>query len=224
METYYQLMRELHIAAGMLAFFVAPVALATQKGGKAHRRWGGVFFWAMAVMAVSALAITLYRPNPFLQLVAIFSFHLALTGYRAVTRRKAVNSVASHRIDLTINAIATLAYLGLAGFGIRLLLASSQNAFGYISLVFAFIGFRFVITELKHVLQPSPDKMAWWYRHMRGMLGSYIGCLSAFSAVNFRFLPDLIRWLWPTLLGLPLLILWERYYRRKFAQSKPTTA
>jgi hypothetical protein len=29
------------------------------------------------------------RPNPFLLLVAVFSFHLAFTGYRAIARARA---------------------------------------------------------------------------------------------------------------------------------------
>ena len=32
--------RLIHIAAGMLALGVAPVAMLTVKGGSTHRRWG----------------------------------------------------------------------------------------------------------------------------------------------------------------------------------------
>lgn len=34
----------LHISCGVVAFLCAPVALATAKGGKVHRRWGKVYF------------------------------------------------------------------------------------------------------------------------------------------------------------------------------------
>jgi hypothetical protein len=47
--------RYLHIAAGFIGFFVAPVALAVRKGGPAHRRWGRVFFWAMVVAGSTAI-------------------------------------------------------------------------------------------------------------------------------------------------------------------------
>ncbi len=33
----------LHVAGGSLAFVLAPIALLTAKGGKAHRRWGMVY-------------------------------------------------------------------------------------------------------------------------------------------------------------------------------------
>ncbi len=66
-----------HIAAGFGSFLIAPVALATTKGGKAHKRWGMVYLWCMGGVAVTALPMALYRPVLFLALVAIFSFYLA---------------------------------------------------------------------------------------------------------------------------------------------------
>ncbi len=57
-----------HIAAGATAFLMAPLALAAAKGGKAHRRWGKIYFWSMAVVASTALVLALYRPVFFLAL------------------------------------------------------------------------------------------------------------------------------------------------------------
>ncbi len=34
-----------HVACGFGSFLLAPVALATAKGGKQHRRWGMVYLW-----------------------------------------------------------------------------------------------------------------------------------------------------------------------------------
>ena len=73
-----------HITAGIVSFVMAPVALETAKGGKAHRRWGKVYFWAMAVVAATALVLSLYRPILFLTLVAVFSFYFAFSGYRVL--------------------------------------------------------------------------------------------------------------------------------------------
>ena len=73
-----------HVAAGTSAFVLAPLALITAKGGKAHRRWGKIYFWAMAVVAVTAMVMAIYRPILFLALVAIFSFYSAFVGYRVL--------------------------------------------------------------------------------------------------------------------------------------------
>jgi uncharacterized membrane protein len=66
-----------HITAGASSFLLAPVALATAKGGKQHKRWGMVYLWSMGVVAATALPMALYRPVLFLALVAVFSFYLA---------------------------------------------------------------------------------------------------------------------------------------------------
>src|SRR5215470_2617202 len=88
MDAFMPTLRWIHIAAGMLALFVAPGAMATVKGGPAHRRWGKIYFWAMATVAVTALALAAWRPNYFLLMVAVFSFYLAFSGYRALYRKR----------------------------------------------------------------------------------------------------------------------------------------
>ena len=58
--------------------------------------------------------------------------------------------------------------------------------------------------------------MAWWYSHMTRMLSAYIATVTAFSVVNFKFLPPVARWLWATVVGTVGIIIWTRYYRKKF--------
>jgi uncharacterized membrane protein len=224
METLYQALRILHIGAGMTAFFVAPVALLARKGGRMHARWGKVFFWGMVVVAASAVPMTFLRPNVFLFLVAVFSFHLSWSGYRAVKRRRAPDPARAARTDLVVAAGMVLFYGALAGWGVYLFMGQSHHPFGYVSLAFAGIGLRFSGVEIYHHFNPRGDRMAWWYDHMQGMAGSYIAAVSAFSAVNFSFMPDALRWLWPTLLGAPLLAYWKRYYQRKFRGQVTETA
>jgi hypothetical protein len=66
--------------------------------------------------------------------------------------------------------------------------------------------------------------MDWWYQHMQGMVGAYIAAVSAFSAVNLYFLPPIIRWLWPTVVGSIGLSVWIRYYRKKFRKTSARAA
>src|SRR3984957_14223675 len=80
-----------HIADGSTAFIMAPLALLTAKGGKAHRRWGKIYFWAMAVVASTALVLALYRPIIFLALVAVFSFYAAFSAYRVLFQKNLPN-------------------------------------------------------------------------------------------------------------------------------------
>ena len=81
-------LRWIHISAGMLALVLAPLAMLTVKGGRAHRRWGTIYFWSMAVVASTAVVLALWRPQIFLALLAVFSFYLAFTGYRVLSRKR----------------------------------------------------------------------------------------------------------------------------------------
>jgi uncharacterized membrane protein len=91
--------RVLHVVAGFLAFVVAPAAMVTAKGGPAHRRWGTLYFWAMAAVAASAVIVALWRPIEWLALVAIFSFYSAFSGYRALFRKRPFAGEAANAWD-----------------------------------------------------------------------------------------------------------------------------
>ena len=81
-------LRWIHISAGTLALVLAPLAMLTVKGGRAHRRWGQIYFWSMAVVAATAAVLALWRPQIFLALLAVFSFYLAFTGNRSLWRKR----------------------------------------------------------------------------------------------------------------------------------------
>src|ERR1700677_3384127 len=81
---YLRVFLALHIACGVVAFLCAPVALSTAKGGKVHRRWGKVYFWAMSGVAVTALILSFALPVYFLAMVAVFSFYSAFAGDRVL--------------------------------------------------------------------------------------------------------------------------------------------
>jgi hypothetical protein len=209
-----------HILFGTVALFVAPFAMLTHKGGIWHRRWGKVYFWSMAVVALSAVALSLLRPQIFLPLVAVFSFYLAFTGYRVLYRKPPRQP--ANMLDWGGTVLMLLGGVGLACYGIYLLRTSS---FGTVAIVFGGIGLLLAIADTRSFLRPPNDKRAWWFTHMTRMLAAYIATVTAFSAVNFQFLPPLPRWLWPTALGVVGISIWTRYYRKKFygakVQSKP---
>jgi hypothetical protein len=218
MENIYITIRYLHIMAGIVAFFVAPVALIAKKGGPIHIFWGRIFFWTMIMVAITAVLMSLYYPNLFLFLVAIFSVHLSLSGYRASAARKAKDQNKSRLIDKSIARGSLLVYVLLIGWGIYTIALLEVTAFGIIAIVFGVIGLRFSISQLRRLNKTSTDKMNWWFEHMQGMMGSYIAAISAFSAVNFDFLPPVVRWLWPTIIGSIGISIWMNYYKKKFKE------
>jgi hypothetical protein len=206
----------IHILFGSVALFVAPAAMLTRKGGLWHRRWGKIFFWSITGVAVTAVVMSLIRSGLFFLLVALFSFYLAFTGYRVLYRKTPQQHATAGD---WIAALAMLAgSVALLAYGAYLMVTSS---FGMVALVFGALGLLFAIRDLSEFRHHPADKRAWWYAHMTRMLAAYIATLTAFSVVNFRFLPPITRWLWPTIVGTAGIIVWRRYYRRKF--NPPST-
>ena len=209
----------IHILFGSVALLVAPGAMLTRKGGLWHRRWGKVYFWSMAIVALTAVVLSLLRPGLFLLLVAVFSFYLALTGYRVLYRK-----TSRHHANL-LDWVATISMLlggiGLVGYGAYLL---TRSSFGVVAVVFGCIGLLLAVADARAFRRPPSDKRAWWFTHMRRMLAAYIATVTAFSVVNFHFLPPLVSWLWPAAVGTVGIVVWVSHYQKKFyganAQSK----
>jgi len=159
---------------------------------------GKTYFWMMATMATTAMVMALYRPIVFLALVAIFSFYFAFRGYRSILRKNQRAEVMDWwppwSLWQEVLAWSLWGFIRLhANFSPRQRYPSPSVYFG--------IGISGI--DIWRFVRPSSDLNTWWYSHMGGMLGSYIATVSAFSAVNFHFLPVVIRWLWPSAIGIP---------------------
>ena len=218
MEALVTTIRLIHILAGTIALFLAPLAMLTVKGGRAHRRWGKIYFWAMAVVAATAVVMALWRPQIFLALLAVFSFYMAFTGYRTLSRKRPAQGERAAALDwtaalVTFTASGTMTVLGFIRPG------AAWQRLGIVPVVFGILGMVLAGLDIKRFARPPADRNAWWSAHMGGMLGSYIATVSAFSVVNFTFLPTAVRWLWPTAIGTPLIALWITYYRIRFSRA-----
>ena len=223
METLIAMLRWIHIAAGTLALGLAPAAMLTVKGGRAHRRWGKTYFWAMAVVASTAVVLGLWRPQIFLTLLAVFSFYQAFSGYRTLFRKRPAQGQGPGAIDWAAALVTLAASVALVVLGV---LRPSPNwqRVGIVPVVFGVLGIVLAGLDAYKFTRPPTDPHAWWFAHMAGMLGSYIATVSAFSVVNFTFLPATVRWLWPTALGVPLITLWITYYKLRFRRAARPSA
>jgi len=217
-ELIFKTLLVIHIISGSIGFIVAPIALIVKKGSENHRRWGKVFFWCMTAVSLTAIIMAPMHGNLFLTLVAVFSFYLAFSGYRAIYRKDFYKTRKTAGVDWFFAILNTLFSLSLMVYG----LIKLPDAFGIISIVFGFIGSSLGISDIISFIRPTTDKQKWFFSHMIGMVASYIAAMSAFSAVNLNFdwLPTAIQWLWPTIIGVPLLNMWARSYRRKFNRGR----
>jgi uncharacterized membrane protein len=207
----------LHIVSGGGAFVLAPLALVTAKGGKAHRRWGATYFWCMAGVASTALIMAIWRPILFLALIAIFSFYTAFGAYRVLGQKAAWKG---QSVVGALDWAAAILCLGACGalvlFGV--LWPELIQNLRIPAVVFGLVGIRVSARAIWRFTHPPAEKMFWWYIHLQGMIGSYIAGWTAFCLVTLGPLLHGAWWLWlvPISFGLPAILVTTAYYRQKF--------
>jgi uncharacterized membrane protein len=211
-----------HIACGFGSFLLAPVALATAKGGRQHKRWGMVYLWAMGGVAATALPMALWRPVLFLALVAVFSFYAAFSGYRVLKLKDLARGGHAKPIDwiaagVTFCSSALLAVLAVVS-------PRTVQNMGVVAIVFGLVGIGLALGQVKDFLWKPTQKIFWVPTHIGNFIGSYIAAWSAFSVVTLsRYMGNhWYVWLWPTMIGVPASVLTVAYFLRKFGPKTPT--
>ena len=199
----------LHIVAGTVALLAGVIALVTTKGGRRHRQAGRMFLVSMGVVVATVFVLLALDATSFriiLTLVAIFSGYLAFSGYRWLSRKRP--SSTAHVIDWGAAASVILACVGLGVWGITWFL--DGRSFGIVMVVFGGIGVAFGTMDVR--LFHSDDHGDWMVSHLQRMISAFIATVSAVSAVNLTPLLGIVAWLWPTVLGIPLIYYWSDEY------------
>ena len=168
---YLRILLGLHITCGVTAFVCAPVALATAKGGKTHRRWGKIYFWAMAGVAVTALILSFALPIFFLAMVAVFSFYACFSAYRILYLKDLYKGGKPLAMDwlAALITVASSSLLFLMGFlkpalmGVGVVEIAGHSV-SIVSIVFGVIGVRLGLNSIGLFVKPPTEKMFWWYR------------------------------------------------------------
>lgn len=199
----------LHIAAGAVAVFAGAGALVTTKGGTRHRKAGRMFLRAMCVVVSTVFVLLAFDPTTLrivLTLVAVFSGYLAFSGYRALSRKRP--SHRAHSIDWVATGAVVLACLVLSVWGLSWYL--DGRSFGIVMTVFGTIGIVFGAIDIRAFRGDGTDE--WMISHLQRMIAAFIATVSAVSAVNLTPLIGVSAWLWPTVLGVPLIVYWSNEY------------
>jgi uncharacterized membrane protein len=204
-----------HVAAGFLALFTGAGAIVTEKGGLRHRRLGRTYVYAMAVVSVTALGLLAFEQSLgriFLGLVAVFSFYFAFSGYRVLSRKRAIDRPGT--ADWVAVGLLGVTGVGLVGMGVWYLLESTT--FGVVMLVFGGIALTSAAGDVRQFRATDLEPRAWFFEHLQRMGGAYIATTTAFVSVNATFVPLVARWLLPAVVGGVAIWYVSRRYERQF--------
>ncbi len=210
METVKTIALILHIATGFIGLVIGPIAMISKKGSRVHIKSGRIFYWAMLIASVSGLALSIVGNIIFLALIAIFSGYHILFGYRALDIYNGKPISAKDHILHTIAGSCMLVFIVFGAY-----IFNMSRTLAILSLLFGIGGLVTVIGNYKYILKKNISHKKWLLKHISGMMGGYIASVSAFSVTQLHFLPDLIQWLWPTIIFTPLIIFWSAKYGKR---------
>ncbi len=233
MEQLVQYTLYLHVALGFISLgaFWAPVF--TSKGGKAHRKAGLIYVYAMwgvvttaALLSVNNFIIGQLNIALFLGFLSILSANPLWHGI-SILNNKRIRSRSYQRIQTTLNLIQFL-------FGAFLLVYGAFFISDGIRVLMLFFGFLGItsLSELRKQWKSRGDSQGldWYREHYRGMITSGIAAYTAFFAFGGRqFFADILPGMWqvlpwilPTILGVTAMRLMDRY-RSKITSAKART-
>jgi uncharacterized membrane protein len=211
MDLIYQIALYTHIISGGVALLSGTVAMATKKGSKNHKLAGKFFYYSMWFVIILALYISIIKDLSFLLHVGIFAFFQNYNGFRAIKNK----TLKPHVFDWFI--------LIIAGINAAFMIYSMNPvliAFGCISVLLFYLQIKTYMSVLKG---KEISKLLWLNQHIGMMIGSYIATITAFLVVNAGVLfssssmtmtTQLIVWLSPTIILVPLLIYWQNKYTK----------
>jgi uncharacterized membrane protein len=203
MISFFNLVTGVHIAAGSVGLITGIISMSTAKGREGHKKAGKIFFYAMVMIFLSSIYMSIVKNNIFLLLIGFFSIYLASTGYRILSLKKIGEHAAkATAIDYLLGLTGIIA--GLAMAALAIIYFSEGSNFGIVLLVFAIVSFGFGFQDLYKFKKPPTKKTHWINGHALRMGGAFTATVTAFVVVNFNINQQWILWILPTLIIIPI--------------------
>ena len=204
----------LHILAGFISLGIAYFLLFIKKGSKRHKKLGMIYVYGMSTIFVTAIPLSLLGEfNPFLFVIAIFSFYLAFSGYRQGRDRNG----AREQIDKVLGVFITATSILFYSMAVSLYLI--EDSMWITSVVFGSIALGMGINDFRRMkIVERPDFYDRTNLHLNLMLGGTIATTTAFIVTIDPFSILWLNWVAPTIVGTPIII----YFSRRELAKKAT--
>ncbi len=204
----------LHVLAGGTALLSGLIPMFARKGSLWHIMGGRIYLWSMYVVVFSALPLAIVKQNIFLGTIGIFSGYMVYTGHRSAQRKGAAPSSPLDK-GIMFVTMATSLLMMLSSIWLMYRGSWSQGA-----ILGSFGSFCFLLTweDLRLWQGKFPDRH-WIVHHLTRFGGGYIATFTAFAVVNIDFLPPVLIWLSPGLIGGVAISRSARYWGKKLQRT-----
>ena len=234
-----------HVATGFVGLAAFWVPVFARKGGRTHVQAGRVYACCAYVVTLSAVTASAGRivsyqvqgisfaERPDLYGFALFLGYLGVVTFATV--RQAMRVVATRRAPETLRTPfhEALGWASIAGS--VAVIAFALGVWSDVSpilLGLSPIGLFTGRSMLRLMRNPGAQHMGWFYSHLGSMLGGGIAFHTAFAVFGAQRLwayelagpLAIVPWILPTVVGIPAIVVWTRYYRRKFDRAAPAAA
>jgi len=224
MNTIVDYILYIHIFVGSISLITGLIAIASAKGKTWHRQSGKIYFYAMTGVFITGIIVAGFRFNTFLFLIAFLSYYSVFAGVRTLKLKRIHKNQKSAWFDWfagILNGVVNLVFLG---YGVYFGISRGFSSGGaLLSIGFGLGGLLISYTNLIPFIK-RPDKPYHWYlSHIGNMMGGYIATLTAFLSTivtRFDLMNPYLAFALPSLLGIPILIYWQKRIEKKF---KPKT-
>lgn len=213
-DLVYATARNLHLVLGSVALVTFWLQMARGKGGASHRRWGFVYFGAMAGVLITALpmiGIALRRGQTvgglFLGFLTLITVAAGIDAVRASRHR---DSGAWIRDPLSVGTTVLIALYS------ALLVVLYLRVHAGILLLMAAVGAAGVVEAMLKMRRGRP--YVWWVEHVSAVLATGIAVHIAFLSFGLRGLTGVGGFsVWAFLVPIVAAQFFAAYFHRRFA-------
>ncbi len=212
----------IHIIAGAITLITGPIAIFYNfKNPKKHRIVGKTFFYAMFIVAVTAIFGFFKHPDlvffQFLLGIALFVLAGIFRGVRSIFLMNGGRVMPFDFVYTVLLGLNGLYMLGMSAWhfnaGTMIAFPILFGVFGIMSLADTRVNWRvFAKPRLLH-------RLDWMRLHAGTMIGAFTASTTAFTVNAAHFLPWWAQWFGPTLLLLPVQI----YFGKKLRVMRDKT-
>lgn len=207
LEFLGDLLRSIHIIAGASTLVTGPIAIFYNfRDPRKHRLVGKVFYYAMLVVAISAIMAFFKRPDQVFSQFLLGVSLLVLAGiFRGVRTIFLMKGAPVSWFDWAYTVLIGLNAVYMLSMSAWHFAAGSMIAFPILFAVFGTGSAFDVRTNWKTFSKPAAlHRLDWMRLHLGTMLGAFTASTTAFTVNAAHFLPWWAQWFGPTLLLLPL--------------------